>query len=320
MKYIMLLMICLFSFNAYSGDDALLWKSSPFYEYDRTATAELDTDRINLWPVFYKRASDVSVLWPMVAVNDDGNGVYPFYSYYYSNEFNVLWPMSSFSLEEGGGSRVLNTYWDDEELTVFPFFFKDEDSWLALLVAGAGTNEWYSVMPPMWIHWYNDDAWFLLPAMTYMNRDETNYTFTSFPLYHQSREDDEFMQWAALAMYLRYSDKENSYTHLIPSIFSYSNNDTNSPTVLRAVLPLFWHLRNGTERATLTPLYGTLSGTNTSGFITPLVSAGHMEETKFFNLLGILYHRNWNTAKSNQYSHLLYPQLMKTYFELTLNS
>jgi hypothetical protein len=215
--------------------------------------------------------------------------------------------MSSFSLKEGGGSRIVNTYWDDEELTVFPFFFKDSDSWLALLVAGAGSNDWYSVMPPMWIHWYKNDSWFFLPAMSWMDRDDTNYSFTSFPLYHRSRDDDAFLQWAACALYLQYDDPENSYTHLFPMLFSYSNKNTNSPNVLRAVLPLFWYLREGTERVTLTPVYGRLSGTNTSGFITPLVSAGHMDETKFFNLLGILYHRNWNTAQSNQYTHLLYP-------------
>lgn len=307
MKYIMFLVICLFTVNTYCDGDALLVKSSPFYEYDRGKAAELDADRINLWPMFYKRGSDMSLLWPMIAANDDGNAVYPFYSYYYSNEFNVLWPMSSFSLTEDGGNRIFNTYWKDEELTVFPFFFKDDDYWLAMFLAGMGSNEWYSIIPPLWIHWYGEDAWFFLPGLTYMKRDDTNYTFTSFPLYHQSREDDAFLQWAVCALYLRYHDRGNAYTHLFPMLFSYSNNDTNSPNVLRAVLPLFWYLQEGTERMILTPVYGRLSGINTSGFITPLVSAGHLDDTKFFNLLGILYHRTWNTEQSNQYTHLLYP-------------
>jgi hypothetical protein len=307
MKHIMFLVLCLACLNTYCDEDFLLMKSSPFYEYDRGKAADLDADRINFWPLFYKRGSDMSLLWPMVAASDDGNAVYPFYSYYYSNEFTVLWPMSSFSLTEDGGNRIFNTYWKDEQLTIFPFFFKDDDYWLAMFLAGVGTNEWYSIMPPMWIHWYGENAWLFLPGLTYMKRENTNYTFTTFPLYHQSRDDDEFLQWAACALYLHYHDRENSYTHLFPMLFSYTRHDTNTPIVLRGALPVFWHFREGTERVTLTPLFGTMHGTNTSGYITPLVSAGHMDNTKFFNLLGILFHRHWNPVRSEQYTHILFP-------------
>ena len=287
-------------------DDYLLVKSSPFYQDERNP-GRLTKDRINAWPFFYSSQTDLSVLWPMIAVTDAGNAVYPLYSWYYGEEFNLFWPLSSFDLDDDGGKRILNTYWDKDSFISVPFFFKDEDYWLAMFVAGMDSNEWYSVMPPMWIHWYADDSWFCLPAMTAYKHDADGYSYTTFPLYHQSRDYEEFMSWAVWSMYMHWSNPKESYTHVFPLLFSYENMNTNNPERVSSIFPLYLSSRTGTDSMLFTPLFGLLRGENTRGVVTPLVSSGHVNDTHFFNLAGLLYHHNWNDTTSSQYTHIVYP-------------
>lgn len=84
-------------------DDYLLVKSTPFY-HDEGYQELLSKERVNAWPLLYYNKPDLSILWPMIAASEDGNAVYPFYSWYYGDEFSLFWPASNFEL--GAGRHV----------------------------------------------------------------------------------------------------------------------------------------------------------------------------------------------------------------------
>jgi hypothetical protein len=56
-------------------------KSTPIWDEDYAKAIGPAQDRVNLWPVLYWRNPALSVLWPLITVTDQGNGVAAIYEY-----------------------------------------------------------------------------------------------------------------------------------------------------------------------------------------------------------------------------------------------
>ncbi len=266
-----------------------LWKASPF-DSDRGRQSRAEAvDRVNLWPFFYHYKPYTSALWPMFDKRDDGHAFRPFYSVYDNgDELNILWPLSSFNFKKKE-HHVGNVFWETNVLVAFPFYFYEKDDyWLATFVAGKGKN-WYSVIPPMWIHTYkspNDYSYFCLPLLTYFGRENSDYNLTTFPLYHQSKDGSTFKQNALLGMYGCEKNRRSERYNLFPLFYKKKEKDRN---------------------ILITPLFGTLMGSNVYRVITPLLSVSHSKKDHFVNILGPLYNYAWNDDNKYKRTDVIWP-------------
>jgi len=295
---IMFLGIVLMIANLCSADS--LWKASPFDAERDNLTREEAVNRINFWPFFYHYKPYTSALWPMFDKRDDGYALRPFFSVYRNgDELNILWPLSSFDFEKKN-YHVGNVFWGTNEVVVFPFYFYEKDDfWLVPFVAGIGTN-WYSVMPPMWVHTYkstNDYSYFCMPLLTYFERENSDYSFTTFPLYNQKRKGNKFNLELLLFLY------EYESTMLHP-LFSDKKSDKITKHML---FPLFYKKKDVDRNILVTPLFGTLMGSDVSRVITPLVSVSHSKKDHFVNVLGPLYNYAWNDDDKYKRTDVIWP-------------
>lgn|GEM_PF-3182549 len=277
-----------------------LWKASPFAaERDKQLRAEA-VNRVNFWPLFYHYKPYTSVLWPLFDVRDDGSALRPFYSIYKNgDELNILWPLSSFDFAEKK-YHIANTFCSTNTFVAFPFYFYEKNNyWLVPLAAGIGTN-WYSVMPPMWVHTYKSKknySYFCMPAMTYFERENSDYSFTTFPLYHQSRKGNKFNQ------------------ELFMFLYEYENIKLDSPVpgkpsgeiTKHMLFPLFYKKKDIDRNVLVTPLFGTLMGSNVHRVVTPLVSVSHSEKDRFVNVLGPMFNYAWNDDDKYKRTDVVWP-------------
>ena len=283
-----------------------MWKASPFYaERDNASRAEA-VNRINLWPMFYHYKPYTSALWPIFDKRDDGYALRPLFSVYRKgDELNVLWPLSSFDFEEKE-YHILNNFWSTNFLVSFPFYFYEKDSfWLASFIAGKGSN-WYSVMPPMWVHTYkstNYYSYFCMPLLTYFEREDSDYSFTTFPIFHQSRQEKTFKQELLLFLYEYEKSPKMKNVKFFP-LYSYKKNDRRTSHLL---FPLFYTKKEFQRDTLITPLFGTLMGSNVFRVITPLVSVSHSEKDHFVNVLGPLYNFAWNDDNKFKRTDVVWP-------------
>ncbi len=248
-----------------------VWKASPFDSDEGKRSRAEAVNRVNLWPFFYYYKPYTSVLWPMFDKRDDGHAFRPLYSVYDNgDELNILWPLSSLDFKKKE-YRVGNVFWEPNELVVFPlYFYEKDDYWLASLIAGKG-NDWYSVMPPMWIHSYKSKknySYFCLPLLTYFERKNINYNFTTFPIY--------------------------SY-------------EKNKKFIKQELFPVFYNRKEKDREILITPLFGTLMGSNIYRVITPLVSYSQSKKDYFVNILGIVYNHAWNDDSKYKRTDILWP-------------
>jgi len=266
-----------------------LWKASPF-DSDRGRQSRAEAvNRVNFWPFFYHYKPYTSALWPMFDKRDDGHAFRPFYSVYDNgDELNILWPLSSFDFKKKE-YHILNTFWSTNSLVVFPFYFYEKDDfWLVPFASGKGTN-WYSVIPPMWVHTYkstNDYSYFCMPLLTYFEREKSDYSLTTFPLYHQSKNGSTFKQNALLGMYGCEKNRRSERYNLFPLFYKKKDIDRN---------------------ILITPLFGTLMGSNVFRVITPLVSVSHSKKDHFVNILGPLYNYAWNDDNKYKRTDVIWP-------------
>ena len=268
-----------------------LWKASPFDSDRGRQSRAAAVDRVNFWPFFYHYKPYTSALWPMFDKRDDGHAFRPFYSVYDNgDELNILWPLSSFDFTNKE-YHILNTFWSTNSLVVFPFYFYEKnDYWLVPFIAGKGTN-WYSVIPPMWVHTYkstNDYSYFCMPLLTYFEHEIFDYSFTTFPLFHQSKNGSTFKQNALLGMYGCEKNRRSERYNLFPIFYKKKDIDRN---------------------ILITPLFGTLMGSNVYRVITPLVSVSHNKKKndKFVNILGPLYNYAWNDDNKYKRTDVVWP-------------
>lgn len=289
--------------TATAGASSLL-DSTPFAERE---PARVSVDRVNLWPFFYYQAPSWSLLWPIVDRREDGHAVRPIYSIY-GQELYVLWPLSAFDFAKRE-HRILTAWWKPGEAIVFPFYFYEKDNyWLAIPVAGKG-KDWYSIVPPIWVRWYEgpDKNSFIAMPVYYRRDGADSECSVGLYLYWQSMHGNQFCQSVCFPLWWREETPDEIYMHALPLFFHgrtpkenwwtippllYSRRDEKSLT--RMILPAYFYSRDEQSALLITPLFGTLMGENVKRVITPLVSWSRRGDDRFVNLLGPILNHAWN--------------------------
>ncbi|MCX7046950.1 MAG: hypothetical protein NTX50_15860, partial [Candidatus Sumerlaeota bacterium] len=133
-----------------AGCSSSAMKSAPLWDPSSSGAATLSDmeykkaegppeDRVNLWPVYYYRKPATSVLWPMIAVTDEGNAVIPFYEYLYKDKELRMGMIHHYvpALANVNGAkdcyRILTFFKGPDATWFFPFFYKDSDTYRSLL-------------------------------------------------------------------------------------------------------------------------------------------------------------------------------------------
>ena len=88
-----------------------MWRISPM-------SREASEERVNLWPLAYRDGGAVSVLWPLLDVDERGFALRPLVAKD-GPEWGVLYPFSSWNTETGRG-WILNYYRFEENSGLFP--------------------------------------------------------------------------------------------------------------------------------------------------------------------------------------------------------
>lgn len=80
---------------------------------------ELEADQLNLWPFVFRAGDRLSVLWPLIDVDEHGFAVRPLVHRDGEN-YGVLWPLSGWDRSGGWIGPVL---WGERHFTVLPLLF-----------------------------------------------------------------------------------------------------------------------------------------------------------------------------------------------------
>jgi hypothetical protein len=147
---------------------------SPFSEKGKPSSLNYDSDRVNLWPMFYKDGQVMSVVWPVVDSDPKGFAVRPFYNHE-GNEYSILFPYCAWNPVEDVGWAA-PVYWRRKNFGVFPVLHKSEDH-----VSWAGPvywSQWGYGFFPVFNHENNDISW---AGPAYWSK----WGYGFFPVFHK---------------------------------------------------------------------------------------------------------------------------------------
>jgi hypothetical protein len=86
---------------------------------------DVERERINLWPLLYRRPGFTSVLWPLADFDKNGMAIRPFYVQD-KNEYSILFPLSGWNPVNGDG-WVFTGYWNKNANGIFPLYHVGND-------------------------------------------------------------------------------------------------------------------------------------------------------------------------------------------------
>lgn len=115
-----------------SGCTTTEMKGTPFYTGESSKRRGAAEQRVNVWPVLYYRAPDLSVLWPVFELTEDHAAVRPLYSVYgldeTNHQYNVLWPLAQFD-RRTDDSRIFPLFWGEDYRVLFPLYWHEGQPW-----------------------------------------------------------------------------------------------------------------------------------------------------------------------------------------------
>lgn len=221
---------------ALSGCSSSAMKSAPLWEGEYEKAYGPPEDRVNLWPLLYYRKPALSLLWPFIAITDEGHAVIPFYEYRNGpGELRIgtvhqAIPALIVSNSEEEYFRAVNVVNDrkDQFFTVFPLFFRN------------GEEKWWLIVPLF----YHDERGFWSPLVTWFKKTKG---FLG-PLFFHSKESE----WDPARTYFPFpilglwrGARENGW---IGFPFVYWNRKTDGST-LNVGVALFDRRTSGGDRS-----------------------------------------------------------------------
>ncbi len=241
-------------------------------------------DRINLWPLFYKRNPAWSALWPLIAASDEGSAVLPLYEYDRNDKdlrlgtvSQLIPPVSRFDKKDDYW-RVLNVAKDNKRhaFRIIPVYFQDTDA------------PWYLLVPVF--YWNKEHKVFWTPPfLKYKDGGAV-----MFPLTHWKKNENEKqidMLWPLGGMWKEnYKHSKDQGVKLLP--FFYYENDPEDEKTIFNLMALLLHLETSPEKIDadfLMPLgeYESRTGENAwsrSRLIPFWYAESNDVEKKFFSL------------------------------------
>lgn len=104
-------------------------KSNSFFSADKErqeAIRAMDERLVNIWPFYFRNYHYLSILWPLIDVDDYGFAVRPFFNQE-GDEYSVLFPLAAWNPRNKDG-WVGNVFWDPESFMILPFFVTTDDA------------------------------------------------------------------------------------------------------------------------------------------------------------------------------------------------
>jgi hypothetical protein len=252
-----LLFCCLLLTLATAGCSSVALKSTPISIWDDDKGSDEyhkaigpPENRVNAWPLLYYREPALSVLWPLIAVTDEGSAFIPFYEYSKPKEelragsihqwlpslatFNNqedYWRVLNVVRKQGQGEDYLNAlplYYQDfkENWTLFiPFFYKDEKNFYSPIFAKG--PDYFSLLLVLFNHNYTGTyssyhvLWPIFSVWFGADQgDGSRYPMSGFKLfplvYHSKNRGESFWNIGILLLNLWISPGETQGNYLWP--------------------------------------------------------------------------------------------------------
>ena len=256
-------------------------------------------ERLNFWPILYRRGDVASVLWPLVSVTPAGHALLPFYDWDGENGalriLTIHYKAPSAAYFDKDRWHVVNVIRHRTEgwFFVFPLYYADDEGvWSPLITwrddlqgaAGPIINHYddgqFESWSPLWpfISSYEGDAkgFHAFPLFMHRNGDGEGYTNIGLLLFHRDfdgRDHETHVLWP-LARETREGDERSHYAFPLWSYVSSGDDTWFWSLPFSRVRDDGWHLTN-----VLLPLYFS-AGEEESEYTTALFPLWHQYESE----------------------------------------
>ncbi|MCM8532163.1 MAG: hypothetical protein NE330_13465 [Lentisphaeraceae bacterium] len=217
---------------------------SRFYD-EKSEPSDKESERANLFPLFYNNGESTSVLWPLIDKDEHGFAIRPIYNKE-DNEQAFLFPLSGWNTETKEG-WVGPLVWDKDYHALYPIYYKDEDDFQFL------TYYDFTNSTGIFPFFHSSDQVNCFAAGLYSWNDHKKFTCHQF-------------LWSLLANWKNQKETDDYSHYLFPW---YSSKEGQNETT--ALFPLYYSKENSKRKSCLTPLsFSETSKTDSSLVLFPL--------------------------------------------------
>ena len=243
----------------------------------------LTDQRVNLFPLYYANRQKHSVLWPIGDWDEHGFAIRPLINKQ-DEDISVLFPLSSWNTKDGAG-WALTSWWDKHSFGLLPLGGKGRGWWFAgplvrsdtlskdpgtALVpvaywdrhtlwlgeifygqnrAAGGYAKWRSMCGLMAFGETTAKGreWWVLPLLTYHDRQGENLTQVTFPLWWQSDSKNAHSR-TLFPVWHQQSNTADGFSCWITPVVGYGGNRAGGIRLLNLFGPLYWDYRSPQQR------------------------------------------------------------------------
>jgi hypothetical protein len=283
-----------------------MMRISPFYERGQILT---DPDRVNVWPLAYKNKDRLSLLWPIVDIDENGFAVRPLFNKE-KDDYSVLFPLSSYNSRRKVG-WLATAYSYEDYFGAFPLFHAGKDFDYLGPWWRADEGKSHGVFP---LYGTGPELTHIGPAWRIVDEDTKDWTSLGvFPLFSADTDGQAF--WSPLYRH-RFTDKKREHSallgigkwtdradgrfdhHLHPVWYHKKSKDRE----VKALVPFWYDLEEAGRHISINPLYGR--GIDAAGeqFMTSYLGPMYIETRKGETrdlMLGMVYHRRQRGEQSS---------------------
>jgi len=298
-------------------------------------------DRINLFPIFYSNADEVSVLWPFYDHDENGFALRPLIHNDKDN-WSVLFPLSAWNTKDKSG-WALNTYWNKKKQGFFPLYhwnLVDDQGWLLNYYQYHGNRgifpiaNWGKTINYVGPFWWDKDKdnnftqTGLFPVMSFGEFNnigpaywwKDNSRMGLFPIAHWNSENNDgwvfpYIKKGAnnFVFPIAYWNNQKE-ERIFPPYYKIKNMEGIFPIAawgdsFNYAGPVYWYNNDdGSKTAGLFPLYTNKSSENLSEHKLLLGLAGYRKEPQSTVswTLPLWYHKNTPDHKRDWVLPLFY--------------
>lgn len=190
-------------------------KSTPIWDADYPEAHGRPEDRVNVWPLYYRRDPAISVLWPLASFTPDGHAIVPFY-------------------EWTAKGRVLRHGTVHQYIPALAWFGAEGGGWRVLIAGGNRKERWWIVPPLVWA---GKQGFWTPPLMRVETPHEVARWGILFPLTGLRTGPDGTNAWIfPLAISKRAGEQRD--LHLLWPLSQFARR-SDGGRVIR-VIPLWW--------------------------------------------------------------------------------
>jgi hypothetical protein len=193
-------------------------RAVPVFKSDpKPEEAEIDMERVNAWPLYFKDGDVRSVFWPLYTRTAQGHALVPFYEYRNGDRSlrvgqitHLLPALASFEPERNHSWRLLLAYKEDAVARLGDFSRQRDDGFL--------------LVPPV-LFWNGETLW--TPLIARGKGDEHSMWGLLYPLFFVEKRDGEKRAFALAPLIGTWWGGKSAGGHVLP-IVHFNRRDTQS--------------------------------------------------------------------------------------------